>query len=101
MAAEGTWTLSSNAGRAGLRKRRGRRGPGDGLRVDRLREVRLPDGRRVTYGYDALGRRVHKWVEGPDGAVVREQRFVWDGNALTPVRELAGRASQPDSASRA
>jgi RHS repeat-associated protein len=49
---------------------------------DRLREVRLPDGRRVTYGYDALGRRVHKRVERADGSVTREQRFVWDGNAL-------------------
>lgn len=30
---------------------------------DRLREVRLPDGRRVAYGYDALGRRVRKRAE--------------------------------------
>jgi YD repeat-containing protein len=41
-----------------------------------------PDGRRVSYGYDALGRRVHKRVERGDGSATREQRFVWDGNAL-------------------
>jgi RHS repeat-associated protein len=58
---------------------------------DRLREVRLPDGRRVLYTYDAFGRRVRKEIVPKvtpadlvkaNGVEVRVVEFLWDGNAL-------------------
>ena len=58
---------------------------------DRLREVRLPDGNRALYTYDAFGRRVRKEIV-PKQTVedlasvrvpeVRVVEFLWDGNAL-------------------
>lgn len=45
-----------------------------------LRAVTRPDGVEVTYGYDALGRRVRKTVDG------QSTRWVWDGESL--VHEL-------------
>ncbi len=50
---------------------------------DRLREVRLPDGGRVRFSYDAFGRRVRKEVV-PAGAESAERRtdFVWDRDEL-------------------
>ncbi len=41
-----------------------------------LSGVRTPDGRTVTFGYDALGRRVSKTVGGS------VHRFGWDGNVV-------------------
>lgn len=39
-----------------------------------LAGVKTPDGKIVSFGYDALGHRVSKTVDG----IVR--RFGWDGN---------------------
>lgn len=41
-----------------------------------LSGVRTPDGKTVTFGYDALGRRVSKTVGGS------AHRFGWDGNVV-------------------
>ena len=41
-----------------------------------LSGVRTPDGKTVTFGYDALGRRVSKTVGGS------VHRFGWDGNVV-------------------
>lgn len=83
--------------------------PGEGERVDgpvttygwdtldRLREVALPDGTRVRFTYDALGRRVRKDVLPPaDAAAIilgtqppvrkRSVTFLWD--ELTLVEEI-------------
>jgi RHS repeat-associated protein len=66
---------------------------------DRLREVDLPDGRRVRYRYDAFARRVSKVVEAPKAdagerleaalsgtplakARAVTTRFLWDGDVL-------------------
>jgi YD repeat-containing protein len=58
---------------------------------DRLREVWLPDGRRVLYTYDAFGRRVRKEIvpkvtaadlAKPRPLEVRVVEFLWDGDAL-------------------
>jgi RHS repeat-associated protein len=58
---------------------------------DRLREVRLPDGRRVLYTYDAFGRRVRKEIvpqqtvaDLASGRVpeVHVVEMLWDGDAL-------------------
>jgi RHS repeat-associated protein len=56
-----------------------RGGEGTHLESDalgRLRRARLPDGRVVEYGYDGIGRRVFKRVEG------QETRFYWHDFAL-------------------
>ncbi len=64
---------------------------------DRLREVRLPDGRRVLYTYDAFGRRVRKEIvpkvvvadlAAGRAPAVQVTEFLWDGNAL--AAELDG-----------
>ena len=50
-----------------------------------LREVLRPDGMRVTFRYDAFGRRVEKRVYARQGAhdVTRSlKRFAWDGDCL-------------------
>src|SRR5262249_17272737 len=58
---------------------------------DRLREVRLPDGRRVLYTYDAFGRRVRKEIvprvtpeelASPRALEARVVEFLWDGDVL-------------------
>jgi RHS repeat-associated protein len=58
---------------------------------NRLREVRLPDGRRALYTYDAFGRRVRKEIvprqtvaDLAAGRVpaVHVVEFLWDGDAL-------------------
>ncbi|MEK9149169.1 MAG: RHS repeat-associated core domain-containing protein, partial [Candidatus Desantisbacteria bacterium] len=43
---------------------------------DQLIEVQLPDGRRAKYGYDALGRRVSKEIDG------KKTEYLWDGDRL-------------------
>jgi RHS repeat-associated protein len=61
---------------------------------DRLREVVLPDGGRVRFTYDALGRRVRKDVLGPAAPLAevlagtvpaverRSVTFLWDADVL-------------------
>jgi RHS repeat-associated protein len=55
---------------------------------DQLREVDLPDGRRVIYCYDAFGRRVRKEIlpPRPDPALPpgppRIIQYLWDGDTL-------------------
>lgn len=58
---------------------------------DRLREIRLPDGGRVSYTYDAFGRRVRKETLQPPAALdqrstavatARTTRYQWDGFVL-------------------
>ena len=67
---------------------------------DRLREVQLPDGRRVLYTYDAFGRRVRKQIvpaerraikamvllaheKGPEALPpIGVVEYLWDGNVL-------------------
>ena len=49
---------------------------------DRLREVKLDDGRRVVMTYDALGRRVRKEVISAEAPRSRVTVFVWDGDVL-------------------
>jgi RHS repeat-associated protein len=49
---------------------------------DKLREVRLPDGARVTFRYDALGRRVEKTISPSPAQAARVVTFLWDGDAL-------------------
>jgi RHS repeat-associated protein len=67
---------------------------------DRLREVRLPDGRRVLFTYDAFGRRVRKEIvpaerrdvekmillafeKGPEALPpIGVVEYLWDGDAL-------------------
>lgn len=54
---------------------------------DCMREARLPDGRRVVYDYDALGRRVHKRVfEGTSATPGRAVSYVWSGSVLALER---------------
>ncbi len=49
---------------------------------DRLREVRLPDGRRVTMSYDAFGRRVRKEVHASDGQRPQVVELIWHHDQL-------------------
>lgn len=50
---------------------------------DRLTGVVTPDGTHWRYGYDPLGRRVHKLRMSPDGQTVAERTdFTWDGTDL-------------------
>jgi len=72
---------------------------------DRLRSATLPDGTRVLYTYDALGRRTKKVVVGPiDDELVQRAlageavdaamdvtETVWDGNALAMEIQGDGR----------
>jgi RHS repeat-associated protein len=55
----------------------------------RLAEVVRPDGKRVTFAYDALGRRVRKEFDG----TVTE--FVWDGDDLVHERVSKAGDVQP------
>jgi RHS repeat-associated protein len=70
-----------------------------------LRQVDLPDGRRVTFGYDPFARRVHKRVLSPvqeqapqvgqphvgKRAILTETRFCWDGQRI--AQEVTRRAA--------
>ncbi|MFD5559081.1 DUF6531 domain-containing protein [Kitasatospora griseola] len=49
---------------------------------DRLVRADTPDGRSWVYRYDALGRRVSKTCLAPDGSVVEQALFSWDGTNL-------------------
>ncbi|WP_437553198.1 DUF6531 domain-containing protein [Sorangium sp. So ce367] len=90
----------------GRRIQRIERGAGGGEEVtiygwdtrDRLREVVLPDGKRVRFTYDAFGRRVRKTVLSPwdrasleggasGGAMVEASvDFLWDGDVVCEER---------------
>lgn len=58
---------------------------------DRLVSCTTPDGVLWTYAYDAFARRTAKRRHGPDGRVLEETVFSWDGGQL---------AEQTDSATR-
>ena len=54
---------------------------------DRMREARLPDGKRVVYDYDALGRRIGKRVfEGDSPTPARSMAYTWSGPILVSER---------------
>lgn len=53
--------------------------------LNRLVGVTTPDS-TWRYVYDPLGRRIAKRRIGPDGALVDETRFVWDGTELIEQR---------------
>ena len=48
-----------------------------------LRSVTRPDGKTVTFKYDALGRRIEKVFDG------REYRYLWDGDVILHEWEYA------------
>jgi RHS repeat-associated protein len=58
--------------------------------LDRLVEVRTPDGVRWRYRYDPLGRRVAKQRLDADGRVAEEVLFSWDGTSLAEQTTAAG-----------
>ncbi|MEH0422808.1 DUF6531 domain-containing protein [Streptomyces sp. B21-083] len=60
---------------------------------DRLTQVTTPDGRRWTYVYDGLGRRVAKRLLSDDGRVIEETVFTWDGSHL--AEQSDGRGNGP------
>jgi RHS repeat-associated protein len=66
---------------------------------DLLREVRLPDGTRVSFEYDAFGRRVKKEVMAPGAPRARAVELVWDGDQicaeLSPDRGVRVFVSHP------
>jgi RHS repeat-associated protein len=55
---------------------------------NRLTSVITPDGSTWRYAYDPLGRRVRKQQAAPDGTVLTETRFTWDGLVLAEQAEL-------------
>ncbi|MFE5860278.1 RHS repeat-associated core domain-containing protein [Streptomyces virginiae] len=57
--------------------------------ADRLTACTTPDGTRWTYRYDPLGRRTAKRQHAPDGTVVAEIRFSWDGSRLAEQTDSA------------
>ncbi|MFE1259563.1 DUF6531 domain-containing protein [Streptomyces albogriseolus] len=60
---------------------------------DRLVAVTTPDGTEWNYAYDPYGRRIAKRRHGPDGTVVEETTFVWDGFVLAEqVTTVVGEA---------
>jgi RHS repeat-associated protein len=70
---------------------------------DRLREVVLPDGKRVRFAYDAFGRRVRKTVlSAPDtespaiaGTLVETTvDYLWDGNVICEERHRTAAAER-------
>src|SRR6185295_8941957 len=56
--------------------------------LDRLTEVRYPDGRRVTYGYDAVGNRTAEKAYDASNALVSDKTAVFDAvNRLMSVTD--------------
>ena len=55
-----------------------------------LRSVTLPDGKTVTFKYDALGRRIEKVFDG------RVYRYLWDGDVILHEWEYA-EADRPNT----
>ncbi len=87
-----------------------KRSPRDGGGVDvwryewdaqgNLAQVSRPDGARVEFRYDPLGRRVLKrelrQTPGMQPELVQQTRFMWDGDALVhEIRESAAAAGDP------
>ncbi|MFD3440239.1 DUF6531 domain-containing protein [Streptomyces sp. NPDC058685] len=56
---------------------------------DRLLSCTTPDGVLWTYAYDAFARRTAKRRHGPDGQVVEETVFSWDGGQLAEQKDSA------------
>jgi RHS repeat-associated protein len=54
---------------------------------NRLTSVSTPDGGTWRYLYDPLGRRVSKQHVSPDGRVLSETRYTWDGFFLAEQEE--------------
>ena len=63
---------------------------------DRLTAVTTPDGTGWRYRYDPFGRRIAKQRLGPDGAVVEQTDFTWDGPVLAEQSSsmVAGRGGR-------
>jgi RHS repeat-associated protein len=63
---------------------------------DRLTAVTTPDGTGWQYRYDPFGRRIAKQRLGPDGAVVEQTDFTWDGPVLAEQSSsmVAGRGGR-------
>jgi RHS repeat-associated protein len=63
---------------------------------DRLTTVTTPDGTGWRYRYDPFGRRIAKQRLGPDGAVVEQTDFTWDGPVLAEQSSsmVAGRGGR-------
>jgi RHS repeat-associated protein len=60
---------------------------------DRLTSCTTPDGTLWTYTYDAFARRTAKRRHAPDGTVVEETVFSWDGGRLSEQTDSATRAT--------
>jgi len=56
---------------------------------DRLTAVTTPDGVTWRYHYDPLGRRIAKQRLAPDGQVLQETTFSWDGVLIAEQAETA------------
>jgi RHS repeat-associated protein len=63
---------------------------------DRLTAVTTPNGTGWQYRYDPFGRRIAKQRLGPDGAVVEQTDFTWDGPVLAEQSStmVAGRGGR-------
>ncbi|TVT34678.1 type IV secretion protein Rhs [Amycolatopsis rhizosphaerae] len=59
---------------------------------DRLTAVITPDGTRWRYLYDALGRRIAKQRLAPDGLLLEQVDFSWDGTAIAEQTHGSGLA---------
>ncbi|WP_157762538.1 putative T7SS-secreted protein [Nocardia yamanashiensis] len=49
---------------------------------DQLTDILTPEGQHWNYTYDALGRRVSKRKLAPQGAVLEQVDYIWDGTDL-------------------
>ncbi|WP_269858021.1 DUF6531 domain-containing protein [Streptomyces sp. RPT161] len=60
---------------------------------DRLTSCTTPDGVLWTYTYDAFARRTAKRKHAPDGTVVEETVFAWDGGRLSEQTDTTTRTT--------
>ncbi|SED49807.1 RHS repeat-associated core domain-containing protein [Streptomyces sp. 2231.1] len=60
---------------------------------DRLTSCTTPDGVLWTYGYDAFARRTAKRRHAPDGTIVEETVFSWDGGRLSEQTDSTTRTT--------
>ncbi|MFI2203777.1 RHS repeat-associated core domain-containing protein [Streptomyces sp. NPDC020192] len=60
---------------------------------DRLTSCTTPDGVLWTYAYDAFARRTAKRRHAPDGTVVEETVFSWDGGRLSEQHDSTTRTT--------
>nr|WP_269781714.1 DUF6531 domain-containing protein [Nocardia bovistercoris] len=56
----------------------------------RLHAVTLPDGSKWSYQYDPLDRRIGKRHHSPDGELLEQTRFSWDGELLVEQEDRRG-----------